>query len=165
MINAQHLRMGVIRPALLLIGLYSEAAENLVLGTWAVESHLGSALHQIGGGPARGPGQMEPVTHTDHWASFLRYQPDLAEKVARLAPLVCWTKDPIVRIDVDALIASLWYSAAMTRVHYRRVSQPLPAAGDWEGMERYHKQHYNTPAGKTQPGEFRAACKECRVWT
>ncbi len=42
----------------------------------------------------------------------------------------------------------------MARVHYLRVPEPLPAPGDIEGLARYWKAHFNTPAGAGTPAGF-----------
>jgi len=63
MTDADHLRREIIAPALRHIGMWSGAAENLLLGTAAVESRMGTYLRQVGGGPALGIWQVEPVTH------------------------------------------------------------------------------------------------------
>ena len=52
-LDAKQLRELVIRPALMEIELWSEAAEELVLGTAIVESRL-SFIKQLGSGPAFG---------------------------------------------------------------------------------------------------------------
>lgn len=44
MTDADHLRREIIAPALRHIGMWSEAAENLLLGTAAVESRMGTYL-------------------------------------------------------------------------------------------------------------------------
>ena len=62
--NAKDLREDVVRPVLKVMDKWSEAAENLVLGTAAKESAMGQDLRQRGGGPALGIYQMEPATHT-----------------------------------------------------------------------------------------------------
>ncbi len=46
------------------------------------------------------------------------------------------------------LVTDLAYATAMCRVHYWRRPEPLPNAGDPEGMGEYWKQHYNSPLGK-----------------
>lgn len=66
-INCEQLRLYVIRPTLEKIELWSEAAENLLLGTTAQESHMGTYIKQVGKGPALGIYQMEPATHKDIW--------------------------------------------------------------------------------------------------
>ena len=42
-------------------------------------------------------------------------------------------------------------------------AEPLPAAGDWAGLQLYHKQNYNSALGKTRIGDFLAACQSCGV--
>ena len=162
MIDAQHLAKYVIKPVCTHLGMWSLAAENLLLGTAAVESDLGTYLRQIGGGPAIGIYQMEPATHADIWRNWLAYQPDLRQKLRQLVPPLYWAEGDEVPADAEAL-TDLFYATAMARIHYRRVSAPLPAALDWPGMEAYHKKYYNTPLGKTRPGEFIAAVRDCGV--
>lgn len=131
-----HLREHVVRPAIINLGLYSAAAENLLVGTALVESRA-RYLVQIQG-PARGLWQMEPTTHDDIWANFLAFQPDLARRVRNCA----------VRYnEPDEMIWNLRYAAAMARVHYRRVSEKLPQAHDAQGMAVYWKRYYNTLRG------------------
>lgn len=108
-------------------------------------------LHQIGGGPALGVGQMEPHTHDDIWKNFLPSKPK-----ARAALLAMGGGDAL------ELVGNLMYAAAMVRIHYARVRAPLPAAFDAISMARYWKQHYNTPAGAGSADEavrhFHQAC-------
>ena len=63
MIDADHLRREIVAPALRHIGMWSEAAENLLLGTAAVESRMGTYLRQIGG-PALG------MVHAMFWKTL-----------------------------------------------------------------------------------------------
>lgn len=162
MIRADHLTREVVKPVLRHLNLWSLAAENLILGTAAVESNMGTYLRQLGGGPAMGIWQMEPATHADIWRNYLRYQPETAGKVAQLVPPLYWHEGDEVPVDAEALI-DLRYACAMARIHYRRVKAPLPGPTDWHGLEAYHKAHYNTVLGKTRPGEFIAACLQCGV--
>ena len=83
MLDPQHFLAYVVRPSLESIGLWSEAAERLLLGTAIAESQL-TWLRQHGGGPARGVYQIEPATHDDIWANYLAYRDGLANRVARL---------------------------------------------------------------------------------
>jgi hypothetical protein len=135
-IDPKHLRLYVIRPACETIGLYSLAAEELLLGTACQESSCGRYLHQLGAGPACGIFEMEPATHDDHWA-WLAGRPELAAKVSRLT-FAC---------NAHEMAWNLQYGAAMCRIHYYRVKDPLPSAGDLSGQAAYWKQHYNTPGG------------------
>lgn len=143
-VDPRHFRANVVRPALRDIGLWSEAAELLVFGTAVQESGL-RWLVQLGG-PALGFFQMEPATHADIHHNFLGYRPELNRQVLGLLALG--------QPRVDQLVWNLRYAAAMCRVHYLRDRQPLPAAGDVEGMGALWKRHYNTPAGKGRAEEF-----------
>ena len=139
----------VIRPALLAIGLHSAAAEELLLGTALVESQL---VHreQLAGGPALGLFQMEPRTHDDIWRHYLRYRTKLARKVDAL----------LSRPGADRpaeLLAHERYAAAMVRIHYKRVAEALPSAGDTAGMTRYWKRYYNTRRGKGREAKYAEA--------
>ena len=53
--------------------LCSETSTNLILGTYAVESALGTYFKQLDGGPALGGLQMEPATEKDIWNEYLFY--------------------------------------------------------------------------------------------
>lgn len=137
----------VIRPALTAINLDSPAAEQLLLATALQESDLRATV-QLGGGPALGYFQMEPATHDDIWANFLRYRVELAASLRDLAGIAAGTPRA-------ALLASNHrYAAAMTRVHYMRVPAPLPPAGDAAAMAAYWKDHYNTAGGAGSTAQF-----------
>lgn len=144
--DAEHLRSYVIRPTLWHIGLHSDAAEDLVLGTACVESDCGRYLRQLGGGPARGICQMEPRTHEDIWTHYLRYRDDLASRIYDLRPH--WPSSP------EMLVTSLAYSVALCRIHYLRTPEPLPLHGDVEAAAAYWKEHYNTHLGAGRPEHY-----------
>ena len=144
-IRPAHLLEHVIRPTLGVIGLESEAAEQLLLGTAAVESRLGSYLVQVGG-PALGIYQIEPATHRDVWESWLNYKKPLADRVR-----LTMTQGGIAD---EMLVGNLCYATAIARVIYRRRKEPLPQAGDLFGLAAYWKAHYNTHAGKGRIEDF-----------
>ncbi|MET4734716.1 hypothetical protein ABIE64_003455 [Thalassospira sp. MBR-102] len=145
-INASQLRLSIIRPVLQNLGLWSQAAENLLMGTAAQESGLGTYVEQLGGGPARGIFQMEPATLNDCYVNFLDYRADLKAKIdAYLAP----QPDKATQLATNNA-----YAAAMCRVRYMRVSAPLPDASDIAGLAAYWKQYYNTAGGKGETDEF-----------
>lgn len=152
-IRARHLRERVIRPALIFVGLHSEAAEELLLGTACQESHCGDALAQIGGGPALGVWQMEPATHDDIWRNFLRHRPHLAALVFLLVPKR-YQKPGGVRAEAAALVGSLEYAAVMARVKYLRDPAALPAAGDIPAQAAMWKRVYNTAGGRGEIAEY-----------
>lgn len=145
--QAMMLVNAAIRPALQRLNLWISSAEELLLGTAIVESDL---IHrrQFGPGPARGLFQMEPRTHNDIWANFLKYKPALAHAVGSL--LSSQNSDKLVELERNDR-----YASAMARVHYLRVSEPIPAAGNLKAMARYWKRHYNTPRGKGTEDKYR----------
>lgn len=151
-IQCKQVRLYVVRPALQTLTLWSIDAENLVLETWAQESHMGYWLDQADkydkDGPAYGPGQMEKPTHDDLWRNYLAYKTNLAEAVRSLSILQ----------DVEELRWNLFYAAAMTRVHYRRVKSPIPTS--LAGRAEYWKEHYNTSLGKGTPEQYLANWRE-----
>lgn len=130
----------MVRPTLEFIELYSDAAENLIIGTGLAES-AGEYLKQLGGGPALGLFQMEPATHDDIWDNWLEYKPHLSSLILQLE-----TEAAITRGALE-MIGNLYYATAMCRCHYRRVSEPFPDSRDAQGLARYWKEHYNTFRG------------------
>ena len=144
-ISVDHLRQLVIRPACEAIGLYSLAAEELLLGTACQESKCGTFLKQLGGGPALGIFQMEPRTHDDLWANFISHRAQFAGKLDQLM---------LGEPDAAEMVWNLRYAAAMCRIHYYRVKGPLPAAGDLQAQAAYWKRFYNTPKGAGTEAEY-----------
>lgn len=146
MIDIEQFRDLVIEPTLEHLGLYSVAATELVLGTALQESNL-TYIKQLGNGPAVGLFQMEPATYRDIWDNYLRYRADLTDKVRELAGQVAAPAP-------EEMIWNMRYACAMCRVHYRRVREPLPAAGDLSSQAAYWKEHYNTPLGRGTQTEY-----------
>lgn len=110
---------------------YSESAVELLMLTCATESNLGTYLRQGGGGPAVGIFQMEPFTHNDIWRTHGHIlKPLLGEQ------------------NVDRLEYDLRYATIMSRVHYLRVSEPLPSEKNVTMLASYWKRFYNTRLGK-----------------
>ncbi len=110
--QAVYFQYSIIQPTLQQIGLWSVAAEELLLGTALIESNL---IHrrQIGG-PARGFFQMERATHDDIWENFLKHRPQLARRIKDL--LTSERDDKLVELEVNDK-----YACAMARAHYLRV--------------------------------------------
>ena len=142
MLNLNHLREQIVRPALKHIGLWSHVAENLVMGTGYQESRY-QHLVQLGNGPAKGLWQMEPRTHDDIWSNFLKYRKSLRDSVTELT----------VQPWANEMVWNLQYAAAMCRVHYFRVPKALPEDTP-TGLAHYWKDHYNTYLGKGTVEEF-----------
>ncbi|WP_065218443.1 MULTISPECIES: hypothetical protein [Butyricimonas] len=132
------------------IGLYSDNAVNLLMGTAAQESRLGKYRKQIGGGPALGIFQMEPATFNDIVNNYLRYKPELAAKIERAARVSRFKAEDIENNDLLAI--------CMARVHYLRVKKAIPS--NLEGWATYWKRYYNTPLGKGKEEEFIANYKK-----
>ena len=147
MINSYQLRKYIVVAELERLGLYSKAAENLLMGTAAQESKLGEYLKQLGGGPARGIFQMERATEKDLWHNYLAYKPKLRRKIFDITA----SKTPYY---TDEILYNLRYAAAMTRIHYLRVKESLPDADDVAGLAQYWKKYYNTHLGKGTVDEF-----------
>lgn len=145
MLRVTHFRQLIVRPAIRHLGLWSAAAENLLIGTALVESGL-KHLRQLGGGPALGLYQIEPATHADVWDHFLDYRDDLADRVEALL-----AEEPA---EEAQLVTNLAYATAIARLIYWRVPEPLPAAEEIEALGVYWKTHFNTALGKGDPAEF-----------
>ena len=145
-IESSHLRLHIVRPVLQYLDSqipYSMAAENLLLGTCATESHMGTYLVQLNG-PAEGIFQMEPATEQDIRDNYLQYRPELRQLVESLM-------DNSV---MGQLVANNNYATAMARIHYVRVPDSLPQENDIPAMANYWKAYYNTPLGSGTVGKF-----------
>lgn len=152
MLNLIHFREHVIAPTLRHLDLWSESAENLLLGTALVESRL-EHLVQLGGGPALGLYQMEPATHDDIWENYLAFRTGRRTDISGFLGRSC-------HLQVDNspsggpsrahahLVWNLAYATAMCRVHYLRDPKPLPTSNDVWAMARYWKRVWNTYEGK-----------------
>ena len=122
------------------------AAVNLVLGTAAQESRLGTYLYQMGNGPAKGICQMEPATEKDIWDNFIN-QPKNADHKAAMY-MACGRMGPGPWLEYD-----LGYQIAMCRMHYYRVAAPLPN-DNLAQLAAFYKRFYNTPAGAATEQQF-----------
>lgn len=148
--DAGQFRRELIRPTLQKMGYHSLAAEELLLGTALAESNL-KARRQFGDGPARGLFQMEPATHDDLWANYLKFRPQLGAAVRLFIGQA--------RPSADLLEFNDAYACAMARTLYLRVPKAVPAEGDLPGQAAYWKQHYNTPGGKGTVEHYLAAAR------
>lgn len=145
-LDATQLYERVIVPTLEELGLFSEAAAQLVLGTGLQESRL-RWIKQLGKGPALGIYQCEPATHQDYWDHYLKYHDDLTDRI------MAWGGT----FDAERLVYDLRYATAMCRIHYRRIRAPLPAAGDVDRQAQYWKRYYNSHLGAGEPKHYVAA--------
>jgi hypothetical protein len=150
-INTKDLIEAVIRPALQGLGMNGIAAEQLIAGTIAHESLMGTYLRQQGG-PAKGICQMEPATHDDIYNSFLKYKRMIADRLYVISNLAV----PIgfVVPSAELLTFNLKYAVGMCRIQYYRQPEVLPPADNVEAMASYWKRYYNTPLGKGVINDF-----------
>lgn len=151
MLDVRQFREFIVRRALQYVGLWSLAAENLVVGTALHESQQLTYIDQTtpGPGPAYGLFQMERKTY-DWLVSWVqKRRPDL------------WSKIVMLQANAPAGVEQLWTNlalgAVMCRLRYLVVPEPLPAHDDLTALDRYYKHHYNTRAGKARYGDFRRA--------
>lgn len=149
-INTKQLKECVIIPTLYYLDLWSESATNLLLGTCAQESQMGTYLKQVNG-VAMGIYQIEPATHRDIVERYL-YLPEkhaLQEKVKRIISQINQYGNP----DSE-LIFNLRYATAICRIKYLMAPDPLPEADDVMGLANYYKNFYNTAQGKGTVYQF-----------
>lgn len=144
-ISVTDLRLRVIRPVTIILGLGGDGVEELLLGTAMQESGAGAYLAQLGG-PALGIWQMEPATHDDIWARFLEYRAELANRISTLL----FTGLP----KQVQLVGNLYYACAMARMQYFRSPHPIPSPGDLEGQAYLYKLVYNSPSGAASMDEY-----------
>ncbi len=153
MIVATQLRKHVVRPTLKKMQMWSESAEQLIMGTAAHESRMGTYLHQIGG-PALGIYQIEPATHHDIWENYLKYRPRTTTLIAGFSSRHNSDLRDEMTVDDQELITNLAYSTAICRMIYYRVPEALPEANDIKGLAEYWKKYYNTIQGRGTVEQF-----------
>ena len=143
--DAQAFRVDIIRPALKVTDLWSESAENLLLGTALAESNL-DVVKQIGGGPALSFFQIEPATYADIM-SYLSRRRDLKDKIMSALYVD-------IMPDSSCLTWNIRLAALVARLIYWRQPDPLPSPDDAVGMASYWKIHYNTEQGSGTEQHF-----------
>ena len=140
-INSYDVRQYVIKPALMEADMWTQSAENLIVGIGLVETNF-EYLKQIGNVPGGGLGifQMQKLTHDD----LVRYALGASGKANTILHVSnCYD------FNSDSLVYNLIYATLMTRLFFARDPDPLPAAGDYQAMAELHKLKYNSPKGKT----------------
>lgn len=142
MIKLSQFREHIIVPTLSMLQLYSADAEELLVFTCAAESDGGSLLVQVKG-PALGIYQMEPNTYTDIWQNYIKSR-------SALLSLIAINFDAPRLPPPERMVYDLKYATVMARIHYLRVKDALPKAGDVDAMWEYYKKYYNTPLGKAK---------------
>lgn len=145
-IDSKQFEALIIDPVLKLLNMWSPSAVSLMLGTCAQESEFCAYLVQIGGGPGKGPYQVENPTHDDVWRYLNNVRPDIRAKVLTISPQ-----------NVDALIYNLYYSTAIARIRYWWVEEELPPADDIYALGKYWDKYYNCNPAKGTADEFVSA--------
>lgn len=154
MINYIQLRDLIIKPALDDLVLYSVNAVELLLFTCAAESHGGHYLHQLKG-PALGIYQMEPKTYNDIWQNYVAFHNDIRLRLIHGFGISAFPTE-------DRLIYDLRFATAMARIHYARITEPIPNSDDVYALWDYYKTYYNTNSGKA---EMNIAIKQYHLFT
>lgn len=134
----------IVSDCLLRIGKWSQAAENIVVGTAAHESGGFKYRRQVGG-PALGLFQIEPVTHDSIRNEWHKTHPEIIDLLDKyLIP---------GHDAVDQLVDNDHYAAGICRLKYAGVKDPLPDAYDIPGLAAYYVKFYNA-GGKATAQEF-----------
>ena len=133
----------LITKALELLGLLSDAAVELELGTWAVESNGGQYTHQLGGGPAHGMWQTEKPTFMDVVARCGKAHYQVLKDALD-------GNDP--EDSFDALDSNHVFACMISRLKYFLSPGAIPEM--LEGQAAYWKKYYNTSLGKGTVEEY-----------
>lgn len=141
LIHPPHFRKYILQPVLKQLNLWSPEAEELLMGTAAVESGF-RYLHQVRG-PAIGIFQMEPQTIRD-LLGWVEKRPQIADLVRayQINPLPA----------VDQCHGNLYAATVLARLYFYRIPSRLPK--ELRGWAAYWKRHYNTPLGKGTEQKF-----------
>jgi len=133
----------VIRPTLQALGYWSPGAEALLLGTALVEMTMAQGT-QPQDSTGQGVFRMTPATHDRLWTDYLSTpaKQSLARAVEAQLPAHGRPYDLLAK--AASLEPNKAYACAMARVHYLRVPERLPEAGDLNGQAAYWARYYNT---------------------
>lgn len=153
MLNPKQIRELVIRPTLKEIGLYTVDAENLLVGTFLIESRL-TFLKQNPTGPALGLCQMEPATYKD--LLLMLQKPKNIPLLNRILTSLNMTQMPL---DSLYLITNLKLAVIMCRLKYFFNPEAIPT-GSIEYLAAFYKKIYNTPQGAADVKDFIKLYKE-----
>lgn len=150
MTTATQVREHIVRPTLQAIGLWSQAAENLVVGTAAHESDGFRYVHQVNG-PALSWFQIEPATYLDMVANLMHRLPGITQfAIKGMKPQSSGDFYP----PADYLMSNAAWACVFCRLKYWWAPTPLPAADDLMGLAGYWKRWYNTERGAGKPMQW-----------
>lgn len=154
-ICAEEMRRYVIAPCLQHLGDWSQAAENLLLGTAAVESGLGRHLF-CDSHPGLGIYRITPDTHRQIWDEYLAFVPDLASNVRGLA-----SQREFLNHPHEELATNLSYATAIAWMIYKSRHEELPLAEDLGSLASLWQQHF--PGGRSdRPQHFVTEYQRCQ---
>ena len=128
MFDSHELCQRIIQPTLNQLGMYSVAAEKLLLGTAALHSSFNPLLVSKG----LGLYQISPAQHRKVWDTYLAFRPELASKVRGFA-----SQHQFLAAPDDELICNLAYGTAIAWMIYMMAGQPLPDAEDEASLLHY----------------------------
>lgn len=132
-----------------LFGEQPKHKERLILGTCMQESRY-IYRFQLGDGPARGFGQIEPDTAFDIFKNYLSYRKSKLNKVLECLPNGF---DYNNRGELSKELAyNDLFNLIMLRFCYYRISESIPKNDD--GIAKYWKKYYNTELGAGTVKEF-----------
>lgn len=134
MFHVEQFREYVLQPTLKAMDMYSESAENLLVGTALIESDL-YHFKQIRG-PALGFFQVEPMTY--YWL-IERVEKDRKRSNKILAHL-SYMDYP----ECERLMSDIALSAVFARLKYWFHPKALPSKNDVDGMADHWGEIYNT---------------------
>lgn len=148
--NIDQLRQHIIAPVLISMDMWSQEAEDLLLGTAIHESDGLKRITQYGSGPALSYYQMEPATLHDLYDNYLRFHPDKQKLLDKF-------KAPGLS-QADNLRMNAAYATAAARLQYYRVPTRIPTS--FEGQAEYWKKHWNTHLGAGTVEQYIEHAKE-----
>lgn len=130
----QSLRCHIIRPTLVYLGVSSNAAEDLLLGTLLAMAWLPADKHCRGG---IGPYAISAAVHTCLWDEYLALQPDLASLIRGLASQRCFLQDPHAELAYN-----LAYATAIAWMFYQQQAVCLDSSADTLALARVWHRTY-----------------------
>ena len=143
----------LIKRVITKMGMYSNEAEDLILGTGLYESRY-RYIRQIGSGIAKSFWQVEVATAQDNINSYLKFRKSKSRMCASAALVSVQYVSPGIKDEEvgDMLEANIAYGIMHARLKYWRVPKKVPT--DLEGQAHYYKKYYNSSAGKAKEEEY-----------
>jgi hypothetical protein len=146
--DVKHFREYIVRPTLKLMdeyipGMWSDAAENLMVGTALMESDIAYLVQH--NGPALGVYQIEPATHEDIMGRYI-YESKFSTSLISILDSMLYYIDEEKREDTlanDYLVFDLRYATIVARIKYFMSPIVLPNADNIHALGHYWNDYYN----------------------